>query len=261
MEVNTILDLFPLWVVCLMTAAVFVLSIELGYRLARYQRDHSKEINEAPVGPMVGAILGLLAFMLAFTFGFAASRFEERKQILLNEVNIIRTAFLRAELQPEPIGTESHALLREYIDVRLGAGTDRGKLSEAVERSEQLQAALWQQAKAAAEKGRPPINSLFITSVNDIIDVHSRRVNVAIRNRVPGVVWIVLYTLVILGMLAIGYQAGLASAKRSLTGITLVLAFTAVITMIADLDRPGGGLLRVNQQGMSDLKTFVNTTN
>ena len=260
MEVNTILDLFPLWVVCLMTAAVFVLSIELGYRLARYQRDHSKEINEAPVGPMVGAILGLLAFMLAFTFGFAASRFEERKQILLNEVNIIRTAFLRAELQPEPIPTESRALLGEYIDVRL-SGTEGGKLSEAIERSEQLQVALWAQAKAAAEKGRPPINSLFITSVNDIIDVHSRRVNVAIRNRVPGVVWIVLYTLVILGMLAIGYQAGLASAKRSLTGITLVLAFTAVITMIADLDRPGGGLLRVNQQGMSDLKTFVNTTN
>ena len=260
MEINTILDFFPLWVVFLITIAVFVLSIEVGHRLARYQRDHSREVNEAPVGPMVGAILGLLAFMLAFTFGFAAGRFEERKQILLNEVNVIRTAFLRAGLQPEPITTESRALLREYIDVRLIAAQD-GKLSEALARSEQLQAGLWVQAKAAAEKGRPPINSLFITSITDLIEVHSRRVTVAIRNRVPGIVWIVLYTLVILAMLAIGYQAGLASAKRSLTGITLVLAFTAVITMIADLDRPGGGLLRVNQQGMTELKEYVSATN
>ena len=260
MEINTILDFFPLWVIFLMTVAIFVLSSEVGYRTARYQRDRSKEVNEAPVGPMVGAILGLLAFMLAFTFGFAATRFEERKQILLSEVNAIRTAYLRAGLLPEPIPTESRALLREYIDVRL-SGTEGGKVSEAVERSEQLHASLWEQAKVAAEKGKTPINGMFITSITDLIDVHSRRVNVAIRNRVPGMVWLVLYTLVILAMLAIGYQGGLASAKRSLTGITLVLAFTAVITMIADLDRPGGGLLRVNQQGMAELKEFVTATN
>src|SRR5215203_3471245 len=109
MEINTILDFFPLWGVFLITIAVFVLSIEVGHRLARYQRDHSREVN------------------------------------------VIRTAFLRAGLQPEPITTESRALLREYIDVRLIAAQD-GKLSEALARSEQLQAGLWEQAKAAAEK-------------------------------------------------------------------------------------------------------------
>jgi hypothetical protein len=260
MQINTILDYFPIWALFLVTVAIVVLSIEGGRRLARYQRERQMEVNDSPIGPMVGAILGLLAFMLAFTFGFAASRFEERKQLLVSEVNTLRTAYLRAGLLPEPIPTESRALIREYVDLRLSAARGE-KLEEALERSQQLHLALWSQAVAAAEKGRPPTNSLFVQSVNEIIDVHSRRVMVAIRNRVPAVIWLALYTLIILSMTAIGYQGGLAGSKRPLAAITLVLAFSAVISLIADLDRPGGGLVRVSQEGMTELKEFVSTFN
>ena len=253
MEIVSILDLFPIWGLFLMTVAFVVIAIEFGQWLARVQLKREKEVNAAPVGPMVGAILGLLAFMLAFTFGFAASRFEERKQILQNEVNVIRTAYLRAGLMPEPITLESRRLLKQYVDVRLG-GTSPENLEQVLERSKQLHEALWAQALAAAEQGKPPINSLFIQSINELIDTHSRRVTAGLRNRLPGPIWLALYSLMFLAMTAIGYQGGLSSTRRTLAGIILVLAFSAVITVIADLDRPGAGLIRVSQTGMIELE-------
>ena len=55
-----------------------------------------------------------------------------------------------------------------------------------------------------------------------------------------------------------GYHAGLAGSGRSLALLALVLAFSAVVTLIVDLDRPQEGLLRVSQQTMIDLqKTLV----
>ena len=59
-------------------------------------------VIQAPVGAIVGAILGLLAFLLAFTFGMAASRFETRRELVLDEANAIGTTYLRAALLPEP---------------------------------------------------------------------------------------------------------------------------------------------------------------
>ena len=253
MDINTVLDLFPIWALFLMTVALVILAIEFGGWLVRYRSRFLKDGTEVPVGPTVGPILALLAFILAFTFGFAASRFEERKQILQNEVNVIRTAYLRAGLLPEPITSESRRLLREYIDVRL-AGTEAGGLEGALAQSRSLHDQLWQQAMAAAEKGRPPVNSLFIQSINELIDVHAKRVMVGVRNRVPAIIWVVLYSLMVLAMTGIGYQNGQSKARRPLAGIILVLAFSAVFALIIDLDRPGAGLVRVSQAGMAELK-------
>jgi hypothetical protein len=70
-----------------------LLSVEGGYRLGIYRRSRSAEEKEAPVGAMVGATLGLLAFILAFTFGLAATRFDTRRQVLLDEANAIGTTY------------------------------------------------------------------------------------------------------------------------------------------------------------------------
>jgi hypothetical protein len=81
MQTGGLLYLFPLWTLFPLTVVVAMLSDEVGYRFARYRRLHSEEEHDAPVGAMVGATLGLLAFMLAFTFGLAGTRFEDRRQV------------------------------------------------------------------------------------------------------------------------------------------------------------------------------------
>jgi hypothetical protein len=259
MEVNGLLDPFPLWVLFPVTVAVTLISVELGYRVARYRRQRTQEEKEAPIGSMVGATLGLLAFMLAFTFGMAANRFEDRRQVLLSEANAIGTTYLRAAMLPEPMRTEIRNLLREYVDVRL-EGTQPGKVDQAISKSEGLHDRLWSQAVVAAEKDRSPITGLFIQSLNELIDLHAKRVMAGLRSRVPGPIWIGLYVLAILSMAAMGYHEGLTSSKRSVAVVAVVLAFSAVLILIADLDRPGQGWLRVSQQSMIDLRNSMSAT-
>ena len=256
MDVVELLDRLPLWAILPLTVAVTLIAVEAGYRVALYRERHSTEEKESPVSGMVGATLALLAFMLAFTFGLAGSRFEDRRQILLSEANAIGTTYLRAAMLPEPLRSETRNLLREYVDVRLEA-VEPGKLNQAVLKSEALHNTLWSLAVEATEKDRSPITALFVQSLNEVIDLHATRLMAGVRSHVPGVIWIVLYVLAVLAMLMLGYHSGLAHSRRSIAVIALVLGFSSVMYLIADLDRPGQGTLQVSQQAMIDLRNSM----
>ena len=135
---------------------------------------------------MVSASLGLLAFLLAFTFGLAGSRYEARREVFLEEVNALGTMWsLRAGLLSEPYRTEMRDLLREYVDVRL-EGVRSRKIEEAIQRSEKLHGQLWSLAAEVGEKNpNSIIVGLFIQSVNEVIDLHTKRVVAGLRSRIP----------------------------------------------------------------------------
>ena len=154
------LDVIPLWVLFLGGSLLLYLALEGGYRLGMWRHAHVAEEKETPVGAMVGTILGLLAFLLAFTFGLGATRFEERRHTVLEEANAIATTYLRTRLLPEPQRSETARLLREYVDVRV-QGVQEHKLEDLLARSEALQELLWAQAVKAAEKSRDPITGLL----------------------------------------------------------------------------------------------------
>jgi len=120
MENNSPLDALPLWALFIFILGVVLLSVEGGYRLGKYRRSRREEEKEAPLGTMVGATLGLLAFILAFTFGLAAARFDSRRQVLLDDANAIGTTYLRAGMLPEG-GEQIRGLLRDYVGARLEA--------------------------------------------------------------------------------------------------------------------------------------------
>ncbi len=254
------LDFLPIWVLLLATAAVSYLAVEGGYRLGKLRRQRSEPEKESPVGAMVAATLGLLAFMLAFTFGLAATRFDARRKVLLDESNAIGTTYLRAAFLAEPRRSEVRRLLRDYVEARL-EGVQPGNLERAVARSTNLHARLWEQAVAAggADPRSVPVG-LFIQSLNELIDLHSDRIQIGVRNRVPGVIWGMLYFVAIVAMAEIGYHEGLTSLRRSPAVLALVLTFSAVMTLIADLDRPQEGLVRVSQQFLIDLRQTFGAT-
>jgi hypothetical protein len=253
------LDALPIWTLFPITLFIGVVSVELGCRVASYRKRRSQGGTEAPAAPIVAATLGLLAFMLAFTFGTAASRFEERRQAVLAEANTISTTYLRAAMLPEPVAADSRNLLREYVKVRLEA-VDTAKTTAVIARSEELHRSLWAQAMAAAQKERSPMTSLFMQSLNDVINMHEKRMMAALYSRVPGAIWLGLYLLFVLSMTVMGYHEGIAGTRRSLAPFVLVVAFSLVLVLITDLDRPGQGLLRVNQQSMHDIQRSMTAT-
>jgi hypothetical protein len=91
-----------------------------------------------------------LAFILAFTFGLASSRFDNRRQLLLDEANALGTTYLRAGMLPE-WGEEVRRLLRDYIGHRLDA-VRSGDVTEGIRRSENIQQQVWTEAETVAQK-------------------------------------------------------------------------------------------------------------
>jgi hypothetical protein len=252
------MDTIPLWGVFVGTIVVVLLAIEAGYWLGKYRGRRSEDEKEGPVGGIVAATLGLLGFILAFTFGLAASRFDARRQIVVDDANAIGTTYLRAGLLPEDRGVKIRKLLREYVDARLEAAVS-GNTDQMLRRSDELQRALWNEAEAV---GRAYPNSivvgLFIQALNDMIDIHSKRILVTVRGRIPGMLWGALYLVTILTMVGVGYQGGLTKSKRSLAILVLVVTFSAIMLLVADLDRPHEGHLRVSHQAMFDLRNTMN---
>ena len=218
MQSNSPLDALPLWGLFMAILLLVLLSVESGYRLGKYRRSRSEEEKEAPVGAMVGSTLGLLAFLLAFTFGLAAARFDTRRQVLLDEANAIGTTYLRAGMFPDRRDA-IRALLRDYVDTRLEA-VRSGQVTEGLRRSEHLHDQLWTQAEALGETNPTSIVvGLFVQSLNEVIDLHAKRVTVGLRNRIPGAIWAALFAVAVLSFAAMGYHAGLSRTSRSLVAL------------------------------------------
>jgi hypothetical protein len=254
------LDAVPMWLFLPLALAVGLGAVESGYRFGRWRHARSSEELPAPVAAMVAAVLGLLALLLGFTFSLAASRFDARRQVVLDEANAIGTTFLRARLLPEPQRAESLSRLREYADLRIRGLTESG-IADVLARSGQLQEELWSRAVDVAGRNPEAITTgLYLQSLNALIDVHSRRVLVGLRSRIPASIWLVLFGLCSIGMASVGYQAGLSETRRSPEMPILTLAFAAVLFLIVDLDRAHEGVLRVGQQAMVDVLRTMDAT-
>jgi hypothetical protein len=144
------------------------------------------------------------------------------------------------------------------VDARLEA-VRSGRVAEEILRSEEMQEQLW--AAATAVGLRHPdsiVVGLFIESLNEVIDLHAKRVTAGLRNRIPGAIWLALLTIAALSLGAMGYHAGLVGTTRSLAIIVVAITFSAVIVLIADLDRPQEGSLTVSQQALIDLRQSMN---
>src|SRR5215213_4840898 len=143
-------DTLPLWTILLGTLSIVVLALQYGALIGGRRRRDPQEKPEVPTA-IVGATMGLLAFMLAFTFNSAAGRHEARKALVIKEANAIETTWLRAGFLPEPARTTMRGLLRSYVGVRVRVATDSVDLSDGLRQSEELQERMW---AVAEETGR-----------------------------------------------------------------------------------------------------------
>jgi hypothetical protein len=247
---------YPLLLIFLVSAFVILTASEIGRRLGVRAAGRGGD----NITTLEGAILGLLALMISFTFAMALSRFEARRDALVNEANAIVTTALRARLLPAPQGAEAVKLLREYVRLRLdmtGQLLSPQELSAAISHSNAFHEGLWQRAKLAAAKdsGMVP-TGLFIQTLNELIDDQERQLT-AIRNRVPNIVLFALYAIATVASAFTGYAGGLESRRSRLPVYTMGVLVAAVILLIQDLDRPSTGFIMVSQQPMRDVAASI----
>ena len=236
-------DSFSIPTLFVASLLLMLLMLEIGFRLGRQRQVKKVKAQTAQVRALMGATLGLLAFMLAFTFASAQNHFEQRIQLQIDEAMLAKKAFMRADLAAEPTRSQMRELLLDYSELRVNLKQlmQRGDAEQAaleIQRSETIQLALWTRVK-----GENPTPS--VTGPGDIADMvlelmamQSQRLHAALVNRIPFVIWITLYFTATMAMIVVGYQAGLTERRSPVATFSLALAFAAVLVLIMDLDRP-----------------------
>jgi hypothetical protein len=240
--------------------AIFLGVIELGFRLGLRHRDDNDDAARTHITALQSALLGLLALLLGFTFAMAVSRFETRKTLVLEEANAIGKAFWRSQLIKTTRRDELAKQLKAYVASRVVfhlAASNEARVESAHAASTRIAQQIWQLASAIeAEDPRSSATTLFIQSVNDMIDVNEKR-RVALENHVPEPVHHLLFLVAVGALAFIAYGSGLNGRRRIVsTGIFATL-IAMVLTFIVDIDQPGSGLIVVSQESMLRLKATL----
>lgn len=247
---------YPLSVIFVVSIAALAAASEIGHRLGL------RDSGGANVSTLQASMLGLLALMISFTFAMALTRYDARRDAVLNEANAIGTAALRAGLLPAPHSVESVRLFRDYVQVRLDITTrvpTPDEFSVAIARSNEIQKALWLQAKAALAKDNAMApTGLYIQALNETFDNQEKRLT-AFRTRVPNIVFIGLYGISIVAIGFAAYASGLERLRWRGPIYVTILLVAAVILLIQDIDRPNAGFVAVSQQPMIDAASTIAT--
>jgi len=256
----------PLWVLFLILTLTFLLAYEGGFRVGRRRQDRFEGGKRSQAGVIVASLIALTTFFTAFTFSNSYGRFEARKQLVMHEANAIGTAYLRGQLMPEPQQVQILALFKAYVELRLAGAEhyragDIDSLKQVITQSENILDKLWQLTTELNQPANtailnPFVYGLFIEAVNEVIDIHTSRIVVG-SGKLPPIIWHTLGVAALLGIMVLGYQAGLSGLRSVFVGLAMVISLAFVFTLIKSLEQPGAVFFAVDQGALQDLHIMM----
>lgn len=200
---------------------------------------------------ILGGTLTLLGLIIGFTFSMAVSRYDLRKEREEQEANTIGTEYDRVDLLPMADASKVHALLRRYLDQRIlhyQTASSR-QLEQLDAETERLQQDLWSGVAAPAAVQPTPVNTLILAGMNEVIDSQGYA-QAASWNRIPTAAWGLLTIVSMFCNFLVGYSL---PSKRAFLSLILPIAVSVSIVLIADIDSPRRGLIRVRPQNLESL--------
>lgn len=252
---RTLLD-FPriLFVVSLL---VLWLSARLGASW-RKRRELDDEMRE-DFGVVLAATLTLLGLIIAFTFSMATTRYDLRKNYEEAEANAIGTEYVRADLMPPESAAKMRTLLRTYIDQRILFYTvrDQRRVKQINDYTAQLQSQLWSSVTTPAKEQPTPVIALAVAGMNDVLNSEGYT-QAAWWNRIPTAGWVLMIVIAICCNLLMGFAARRVE-KEALLLTVLPLILSISFFLIADIDSPRGGLIRIQPQNLVSLRDSLPT--
>jgi hypothetical protein len=212
---------------------------------------HEKERDDFSV--ILGATLTLLGLIIGFTFSMAISRYDQRKNYEEAEANAIGTEYLRADLLPAADAARVRTLLSKYLDQRIlfYQATRGSHLDEINTTTAQLQNDLWSAIRPIAAAQPTPIVSLAVSGMNDVLNAQGYT-QAAWWNRIPFAAWCLMFQIAIFGNILLGYYLQDPQIKRPLS-LVLPLILAISFLLIADIDSPRGGFIRISPQNLISL--------
>ncbi len=200
-----------------------------------------------------GATLTLLALIIGFTFSMAVGRYEQRKNYEEEEANAIGTEYLRAGILPAPDAEKVRGLLLSYLDQRVLFYTtrDERQLEQINARTAELQAKLWSAVLVPASAAPTPLSALLLAGMNDVLNSQGYT-QAAWWNRIPLAAWALMAAIAICSCVLVGIGSeGAKAGSRFLLVLPLVISIA--FFLIADIDSPRQGVIRVAPQNLLSL--------
>ena len=233
--------------------ALVLAACEIGRRLGLARQGEPDSLRTLMTG-IGGAVLGLLGLLLGFSLSMAISRWDDRRNIIIQEANAIGTLSLRAGLLEEPLRAQLRGALHTYTQARIVLGGSRDRpdvLREALNESGDLHIVMWSIVEHAnvPSTTNPALASL-INSANEVIDLHESRL-ASLQNHLPPKLFYLLLTLAALSVGFLAWSFGAAAQRGRIPMILLSILIGALMLLIMDVNRPQRGIIEV---GVSSLE-------
>jgi len=219
---------------------------EAGRRLGARRLQADPEGARAGLGAVEGAVFGVMGLLIAFTFSGAASRFETRRQLIVDEANAIGTAYLRVDLLPADAQPKIRDLFRAYVDSRIEIYRklpDVSAAQQALARSNALQGGIWKACLEAAS-GAPQATMLLLPALNQMFDITTTR-TVALQTHPPAIIYAMLGLVALACSLLAGYAMAGTKQRSLVHGLGFALILTLTVYVILDIEYPRVGLVRI----------------
>jgi hypothetical protein len=235
------------WLVLVVSFVVLWCAARLGaffrgkWELAEKLRDDFSVI--------LAATLTLLGLIIGFTFSMALSRYDDRKNCEEQEANAIGTEYVRAGLLSAN-NEHVRALLKSYLDQRILFYTtrDQQELRNIGEATRRLQEEMWSAVQAPALAQPSSVAALAVSGMNDVLNTEGYA-QAAWLNRIPIEAWGLMVVIAICCNLMLGYGAHYMSVRAVLL-LILPLIFAISFFLIADIDTPRRGAIRVRPENL-----------
>jgi hypothetical protein len=228
------------------------LSVRIGIFFRQRRRGPEDETGEE-FGVIVAANLTLLGLIIGFTFSMAISRYDQRKNFEEAEANAIGTEYVRTDFLPLAEAVKARTLLKDYLDQRIlfYQTRDENERLHINATISQMQAQMWTAVQLPAAAKPTPVIALAVSGMNDVLNSQGYT-QAAWWNRIPLAAWLLLLAIAICCNFVIGYGARRAAAKSILL-LVVPLVVSISFFLIADIDSPRGGIIRVRPQNLITL--------
>jgi hypothetical protein len=238
---NRPLFLFVVTFLLLWLAAWIGMAIRSGHRKL-------PESMRADYGTIVGATLTLLGLLIGFTFSMATTRYDLRKNLEEEEANAIGTEYVRVDFLPAGDAGQVQALLRQYTDLRIRFYTarDQQDLRRINADTASMQTRMWAVVAAAAKLQASPLSALASSGMNDVLNSQGYT-QAAWWNRIPIAAWSLMFLIAVLSNVLLGYGM---QGRAIVLSVVLPLAVSISFFLIADIDSPRGGVIRIQPQNL-----------
>jgi len=233
------------------------LSVWFGNAVLSRYRTKDTETSE-DLGVIQTATLTLLALIIGFTFSMAIDRHDNRETLEEGEANAIGTEYLRADLLPTKASARTKDLLNQYLDQRIlfYSRQNKEKILEIQQKTDALQNALWSEVLPVARTQSTPAMALVVSGMNDVLNSQGY-VQAAWWNRIPYPAWALMAAIALCANILVGFGA------RNFTkniGLFMIFPFVTAVSffLIADIDSPRGGVIRIEPRNLITLKQNLN---